>query len=226
MSPLIRMLTKRQKDVLDFVRGYMAKKEIAPSLEEVQKHFKFASVSTAHYHIEKLKGAGYLEREAGQARAMSIPAFDFSMSLSGTLSGFEFISVPLVGSANCGPAELLAEENIEGYLTVKRALLPRASGIFALRASGNSLNRANVKGKNIEDGDIVLVDAEDRDIKDGDYVLSIISGAANLKKYSFDKKKNQIILSSESSETFKPIIIMQGDDYAVNGKVVGVMKRG
>ncbi len=219
-------LTKKQKEVLDFLRTYMTTHQIAPSLEEVQKHFKFASVSTAHYHVEKLRAGGYVEREAKQARAMTIAPFEFSMSLSGTLSGFEFASVPLVGSANCGPAELLAEENIEGYLTVKKTMLPRASGIFALRASGHSLNRASVKGKTIEDGDYVLIDAEDRNIKDGDYVLSIISGAANLKKYTFDIKKGHIVLSSESSESFKPIIILPGDDFAINGKVVGVIKRG
>lgn len=219
-------LTKKQKEVLDFLRNYMKGHEIAPSLEEVQRHFKFASVSTAHYHVEKLRAGGYVEREAKQARAMTIAPFEFSMSLSGTLSGFEFVSVPLVGSANCGPAELLAEENVEGYLTVKKTMLPRVSGIFAIRASGHSLNRASVKGKTIEDGDYVLIDAEDRNIKDGDYVLSIIGGAANLKKYTFDKKREQIILSSESSEPFKPIIILPGDDYAVNGKVVGVIKRG
>lgn len=226
------MLTKKQKEVLDYVRGYMKKNEIAPSLDEIRKHFKFASVSTAHYHLAKLEESGHLGREEKKARAITLQPFDFSMSLSGTLSGFEFISIPLVGAANCGPAELLAEENIEGYLTVKKGLLPRMpvegriSGIFALRASGHSLNRANIKGKTVEDGDFVLIDSEDRNIGNGDYVLSIISGAANLKKYTFDKKANQIILLSESSETFKPIIILPGDDFAINGKVVGVMKRG
>ncbi len=219
------MITKKQKEVLDFVTTYTGKHGYAPSHEEICKHFKLASVSTAHHYLKKLEEGGYLKKEANQPRGISLQAFDFSMSLSGTLSGFEFISVPLVGSANCGPAELLAEENIEGYLTVQRTILPRTSGIFALRASGHSLNRANIKGKNIENGDYVLIDSEDRSIKDGDYVLSIIGGAANLKKYKFDKKNNQIILSSESTETFKPILIMPGDDFAINGKVVGVIKR-
>ena len=220
------MLTKNQKEVLDYVRSYTAKHEFAPSLEEVRKHFKLASVSTAHHYMKKLEEGKYLTREANQPRGVTMQPFDFSMSLSGTLSGFEFISVPLVGSANCGPATLLAEENIEGYLTVKKALLPRASGIFALRASGNSLNRAKIKGKNVENGDMVLIDSEDRNIRDGDYVLSIIGGMANLKKHKFDRKNNQIMLLSESTETFKPIIIMPGDDFAINGKVVGVIKRG
>jgi len=220
------MLTKNQKEVLDYVRSYTAKHEFAPSLEEVRKHFKLASVSTAHHYMKKLEEGKYLTREANQPRGVTMQPFDFSMSLSGTLSGFEFISVPLVGSANCGPATLLAEENIEGYLTVKRDLVPRKSGIFALRASGNSLNRAKIKGKNVENGDMVLIDSEDRNIRDGDYVLSIIGGMANLKKYKFDRKNNQIMLLSESTETFKPIIIMPGDDFAINGKVVGVIKRG
>ena len=220
------MLTKNQKEVLDYVRSYTAKHEFAPSLEEIRKHFKLASVSTAHHYMKKLEEGKYLTREANQPRGVTMQPFDFSMSLSGTLSGFEFISVPLVGSANCGPATLLAEENIEGYLTVKRDLVPRKSGIFALRASGNSLNRAKIKGKNVENGDMVLIDSEDRNIRDGDYVLSIIGGMANLKKYKFDRKNNQIMLLSESTETFKPIIIMPGDDFAINGKVVGVIKRG
>lgn len=220
------MLTKKQKEVLDYVRSYTAKHEFAPALDEIRKHFKLASVSTAHHYMKKLEEGKYLTREANQPRGVIMQPFDFSMSLSGTLSGFEFITVPLVGSANCGPALLLAEENIEGYLTVRCDLLPRQSGIFAIRAAGNSLNRAKVKGKTIEDGDMVLVDAEDRNIKDGDYVLSIIGGAANLKKYKFDQKKHQIMLLSESTEQFKPIIIMPGDDFAINGKVVGVIKRG
>lgn len=219
------MLTKKQKEVLDYIRAYTAKHEFAPSLEETRKHFKLASVSTAHHYMKKLEEGKYLTREANQPRGITMQPFDFSMSLSGTLSGFEFVSVPLVGSANCGPATLLAEENIEGYLTVKRDLLPRKSGIFALRASGNSLNRAKIKGKNIENGDLVLIDSEDRNIKDGDYVLSIIGGAANLKKYKFDRKNDQIVLSSESTEAWKPILIMPGDDFAINGKVVGVIKR-
>lgn len=220
------MLTRKQKEVLDYIQASTAKKGYAPSHEDICKHFKLASVSTAHHYLKKLEEGKYLTREANQPRGIAMQPFDFSMSLSGQLLGFEFISVPLVGSANCGPALLLAEENIEGYLTVKKDLLPRASGIFALRASGNSLNRAKVKGKTIENGDMVLIDSEDRNIKDGDYVLSIIGGAANLKKYKFDRKQNQIMLLSESTEAFKPIIILPGDDFAINGKVVGVIKRG
>lgn len=219
------MLTKKQKKVLDFVTKYSTNNGYSPSHDEICKHFKLASVSTAHHYLKKLEEGGYLKKEANQPRGIEIQAFDLGMNISGLFTGFEYISIPLVGSANCGPAELLAEENIESYLTVQKDLVHRTSGIFALRASGNSLNRANIKGKTVENNDYVLIDSEDRNINDGDYVLSIIGGAANLKKYKYDKKNNQIVLSSESTELFKPILIMPGDDFAINGKMVGVIKR-
>ena len=220
------MLTKKQKEVLDFIEASTKKNSFAPSLEEICKHFGLASVSTAHHYVKKLEEGGYLKKEQNQPRGMMILAGDFMGSpVSGNIFGFDYISIPLVGSANCGPATMLAEENIEGYLSIPKTLIAKKSGIFALRAVGNSMNRAKVKGKTIEEGDLVLIDSEDRNVNDGDYVLSIIDGSANLKKYSYDKKLGQVKLLSESSESFKPIFIMPGDDFAINGKIIAVIKQ-
>jgi repressor LexA len=217
-------LTKKQKDVLDYVKEYMSQNTIAPSLDEIRKHFGFVSVSTAHYHLEKLKAGGFLDRAIGRARAIELQPFDFvGMSVSGDMLGVEFVSIPLLGSANCGPAELLAEDNILGYVSGRKSLVHKKSGIFAVRAVGKSLNRANVKGKSIEEGDIVLIDGEDRAARNGDYVLSIIDGAANLKKYTVEK--GQVMLVSESTEKFKPIFVMEGDNWVVNGKIIAVVKQ-
>lgn len=217
----VNMLTKKQKEVLDYVRSYMQKHEIAPTLEDIRKHFKFVSLSTPHYYLSKLKEEGYLDREP-RARSMKLQSFDYGMSLDGNIMSIEFVSVPLVGSANCGPAELLAEENIEAYIRIEKTALPRKSGIFALRASGKSMNRASIHGKNIEDGDIVLIDSEDRVARNGDYVLSIIDGMANLKRFKVEK--GQVMLVSESTEKHKPILIMSGDDWVINGKILSVVK--
>ena len=65
------MVTKKQKQVLDFVKGYCIKHDYAPSLEEIKYKFRFASVSTAHYHIKKLQEAGQLKRKFNQPRAVS-----------------------------------------------------------------------------------------------------------------------------------------------------------
>ena len=220
------MLTKNQKEVLDYVKEYSIKHEFAPSLEEIRQNFKLASVSTAHHYIKKLEEGGYLEKKSNQPRGMMVLAGDFMGSpVMGNIVGFDYISIPLVGSANCGPATILAEENIEAYLSVPKTLVSKKSGIFALRAVGKSMNRASIKGKSIDEGDLVLIDSEDRNAHDGDYVLSIIDGSANLKKYTFNKKLGQVALVSESSEKFKPIYILPGDDFAVNGKIITVIKK-
>ncbi|MBI5400574.1 MAG: LexA family transcriptional regulator [Candidatus Yonathbacteria bacterium] len=65
------MLTKKQAQVLDFIKTYRAKKSYAPSLEEIKRKFKLASVSTAHYYISKLQNAGFLNKEHNQPRAVS-----------------------------------------------------------------------------------------------------------------------------------------------------------
>ena len=220
------MLTPKQKEVLDFIESYTKKYMLAPSLEEIRKHFKLASVSTAHHYVKKLEEGGFLKKEQNRPRDMSILAADFmGTSVMGNVFGFEYVSIPLVGSANCGPAEILPEENIEGYLRVPKALVPKKSGIFALRAVRKSLNRANIKGKTIDEGDLVLVDFEDHTANDGDYILSIIDGAANLKKYKKDKKTGQVTLVSETTEKWKPIFMLSDDDWVVNGKIVAVIKQ-
>ena len=88
------------------------------------------------------------------------------------------------------------------------------------------MNRASVNGKSIDDGDYVIVDGEDKNVKTGDYVLSVISGLANIKRFTEDKVNRQIVLQSESSQFFPPIHIHEDDldEYLVNGKVVEVIK--
>ncbi len=68
------MLTKRQKEVLDFIKIYSSKFEYAPSLEDIRRNFKLASVSTAHFHVSRLQDSGYLMRVANKPRSISVPA--------------------------------------------------------------------------------------------------------------------------------------------------------
>ena len=219
------MITKKQKDVLDFISKYAEKNGYAPSLEEMRIAFKFASVSTPYHYVKKLQEEGYIKKEDNRPRAISVyPGGEIKSPFLNRV-GLDSIKVPVVGSANCGPATILANENIEGYLKVSRDQLRNKNGVFALRASGNSLNKANIHGKNIEDGDFVLIDSKNKNPHNGEYVLSIIDGAANLKKYVNNNKNNQITLMSESSEDFKPIFIQEGDDFAINGKILTVIKK-
>ena len=219
------MITKKQKEVLDFISKYSENHGYAPSLEEMRVAFKFASVSTPYHYVKKLQEEGYITKDDNRPRAISVyPGGEIKSPFLKKV-GLDSIKIPVVGSANCGPATILANENIEGYLKVSRDQLKNKDGVFALRASGDSLNKADIQGESIEDGDFVLIDSQNRTPHNGEYVLSIIDGAANLKKYVKDKKNNQITLMSESSQNFKPIFIQDGDDFAINGKIITVIKK-
>lgn len=135
-----------------------------------------------------------------------------------------FLSIPVVGSVNCGPATIYADQNIEGYLKISKRLVSNKKSIFALKAEGNSLNKANIGGKNIENGDFVIVDSENTSPRDGDYVVSVIDGMANVKKYRLDKNQSRIALLSESTNEYSPIFIHENDDFRISGKVIDVVK--
>jgi len=158
-----------------------------------------------------------------------------------TLSSFArkktsgLISLPILGSANCGQALELAE-NItpEGFLRVSARLigpLPQKPEyrFFVVKAVGSSMNRANISGDAIDDGDYVVVDRQVGDKKSlhGNYVLSLIDGAANIKKFVVQPKSEMITLVSESNQDFSPIFIHEDDfaDYTVAGRVVRVLKK-
>lgn len=137
-----------------------------------------------------------------------------------------FYSLPIVGSANCGPATIFAEDRIEGYLKVSSKMLPRKkSDLYVLIADGQSMNQAEVReGVTIEDGDFVIVDSTYQIPKNGDIVVAVIDGMGAIKRYRKDRNDNVIMLESESSETFMPIFIHEGDDFTISGKVVDVIK--
>jgi len=145
----------------------------------------------------------------------------------GQLYRSALMAVPILGSANCGPATIYAEENVEGYLRISGKLLTKKKDVFAIKASGYSMNKANINGESIDDGDYVIVDPSYRSVKNGDYVLSIIDGMANVKRYFEDKENKRIILLSESSASVSPIFIHYDDldSYLVNGKVIQVVKK-
>lgn len=143
------------------------------------------------------------------------------------LKNARLLSIPILGSANAGPATLLAEANIEGYLKISSTFFRGRSNrkLFALKVSGPSMNRAEIDDKRIEDGDYVIIDSEDRNPRDGDIVLSIIDGMANIKRFHMDRKHKQIALVSDSTHHFPPIYVHEDDEFMVNGKVVQVIKK-
>jgi repressor LexA len=138
----------------------------------------------------------------------------------------QLFSIPIIGMANAGPANIYAEQNFQGVLRVSSKLVGVAqpTGLFAIKVSGSSMNLAAINGKRIEDGDFVIVDSNARNAETGDVVLAIIDNKATIKQFYDDRENGQIVLKAESSMDYEPIYIHPDDEFTINGKVVGVVK--
>jgi repressor LexA len=136
-------------------------------------------------------------------------------------------SIPVVGMANCGPAEIFAEQNIQGFLRVSSKLTGRTTppGVYAVKTDGSSMNRAEFDGRKIENGDYVIIDSERNTPSQNDVVLAIIDDKATIKRYIEDKPNNQIVLMADSSYDYEPIYLHSDDDFSISGKVISVIKK-
>lgn len=187
---------------------------------------KLLHPQTVKYYLEKLQHKGYI-------------SVDFKSKIirrvhSGEISKLDLMALPIRGSANCGEATMIADDYIQGHLRISAKLLDetvqaRKNNIFVLEASGDSMNLARIGDKKlpVENGDYILVDGSRQSPADGDYVLSIIDGLANVKKFKFDSVNNRVLLLSESTKNYPPIIISSSEslNYFVNGIVLQVIKR-
>jgi SOS-response transcriptional repressor LexA len=172
------------------------------------------------HHLDQLKKKRLLNVTTGKKIQKERKSIFGNKSLS-------LIEIPILGAANCGEAIAAAEEQLEGYLSVSPKILGvHKKKLFALRAVGDSMNQAKVKNEAIENGDYVIIDQEKVAPQDGDYVVSIINGCANVKRFKFNKEEQRVELHSESSRNYPPIFIHPDDvgDYLVNGVVVKVIK--
>ncbi|TXH01630.1 MAG: hypothetical protein E6P95_01455 [Candidatus Moraniibacteriota bacterium] len=172
------------------------------------------------YHLQQLEKAGLIILNLTTGTIKPVKK-GFVKSTVNTV-----FSLPVVGSANCGPATIFAEQNIQQYLKVSSSMLPyNKKDLYALIADGNSMNLAEVeKNKTIESGDFVLVDSGYKSYKNGDIVVAVIDGLATIKRYRFDKENERIVLEAHSTEKYLPIFIHEEDDFQLSGKVVGIIK--
>jgi len=177
------------------------------------------------HHLQQLEKKGFFTID----RAHGL--MDKAKLLPGLVSGLlteasSLFSIPIVGTANCGPATLYAEQNFEGFLRVSGRLLGRASpaGLYAIKTNGSSMNRAEIGGKKIEDGDYVVIDSGRREPANNDIVLAIIDNKATIKRFIDDRANGQVILKADSSYDYEPIYLHPDDDFLINGKAVAVIK--
>ena len=168
------------------------------------------------HHLKQLVKRGDLVRKDGRL----VPALRTNAGL---------VMIPVMGEADCGEATRYADGRIVDNMAVSPSVLrPKLSErLYALVARGDSMNRATVEGKTIENGDYIVIEKRDDYVpKDGDIVVSIIAGLANVKRLRRDNARQRVLLLSEShrQDDFAPIVISDRDDFAVEGKVVDVIK--
>ena len=158
------MLTKKQAQVLDFIKTYRTKQGYAPSLEEIKRKFKLASVSTAHYYIKKLQEAGFLNKEHNQPRAVS------------TVDAKQTIEIPVLGAIAAGqPIEAI--EIPDETITITRDEIGKQGKHYALRVQGNSMI-----DEGIFDGDLVVIRKQEV-AENGQTVVAVIDdNEATLKR--------------------------------------------
>jgi repressor LexA len=184
------------------------------------------SPQSVKHHLLQLQKKGLLaiDRATGtMSRAGSKPTIAKGL----VKASAQLFSIPVVGTANCGPATFFAEQNFEGILRVSSRLVGRSrpTGLYAVLADGASMNRAQLGGRTIEDGDYVIVDSRDTSVRTNDVVVAIIDNKATIKRLIDDRVNGQIVLRADSTLDYEPIHLHPDDDFTISGKVVAVVKR-
>jgi len=192
------MLTKRQKQILDFADNFIKEKGYSPSLEEIKKHLKLKSVSNIHEHIKKLQEDGYLNKEINKPR--SIGLYRKSHTTEIPLLGFIAAGSPIEAISNPQP------------INVPKNMLSKQGLHYALKVKGDSMI-----DEDIYDGDVVVIRRQET-ADNGDKVVALINGyEATLKKIY--KEKNGFRLQPANS-SLKPMFVKE---LIIQGKLLGVI---
>ena len=199
-------LTKRQKEIFDFIRRYASKHGYPPTVREIGKAVGLHSSSTVHAHLANLEKSGLLRRDPSKPRAIELLVGKAKRAMPGVGGG-----LPLVGQVAAGQP-VLAEENIEEYLDVPD-VIGGEDGDYVLRVRGESMKNAGIL-----EGDYVVVRRAD-DADDGEIVVALIGEEATVKRYF--READHIRLQPEN-EAMEPI---RTTEAQIIGRVVGVFRK-
>jgi repressor LexA len=197
-------LTKRQREILDYLQDFIQQHGYAPSLEEIGRRFGLSSLATVHKHLTNLQEKGFIKRAWNRSRSVEmIPA----------TSGGRSVDLPLLGYVAAGmPIEAVATNET---IAVPEDLVGRRD-TYVLRVRGNSMI-----DEQICDGDFVIV--EDRKTaQNGETVVALLSGSdVTLKKLYREGGRVRL---QPANPTMQPLFV-DADQVQVQGVVVGVMRK-
>jgi repressor LexA len=198
-------LTRRQKEILDYLGSYIGEHGYAPTIEEIGHHFGLSSLATVHKHLTNLQEKGLVKRAWNRSRALELVPSQVTVRA---------VEVPLLGRVAAGtPIEAI--ESTE-TIFVPEDMLGRGR-TYVLQVKGDSMIEEQIR-----DGDYVIV--EDRQTaRDGEMVIALLGGEnATLKK--FYRESGGTIRLQPANSTMKPIYVDE-EDVRVRGVVIGVLRK-
>lgn len=199
-------LTKRQKEIFDFIRKYADKTGYPPTVREIGKAVGLHSSSTVHAHLANLEKVGLLRRDPSKPRAIELLLEKAKKTVLPEGSG-----LPLVGNVAAGEP-ILAEENIDEYLEIPD-VIGGEDGDYVLRVRGESM-----VGAGIFEGDYVVVRPAE-EAGDGEIVVALLGEEATVKRYF--READHIRLQPEN-DAMEPI---RSSDVSILGRVIGVLRK-
>lgn len=193
-------LTKKQKEIFDFIDEYIQENGISPTIEEIRKKFKLSAISTVHSHLEALIEKKYIAKTSNHSRGLEI------------IGGKKIIDIPIVGKIAAGqPIEAI--ETRDENISLTNDLIKNPKGHYALRVVGNSMI-----DEGIFDGDIVVIKKQSS-AENGQTVVAIIDdNEATLKKIYREKNKFRL---QPSNQSLLPIF---RKEVEIRGVVVQVVR--
>ena len=199
-------LTKRQREILNYLATYTEQNGYAPSFEEIAEQFRYSSLATVHEHLSNLERKGYIKRSYNESRAIEI------LPTEATPRALE---LPILGSVAAGmPIE--ATEHGE-TMCVPDTFVRRGGNHYVLRVRGNSMI-----DEQIRDGDFVVIN-ERRSADNGETVIALMSNSSATVKKFYRERDGRIRLQP-ANDTMAPIYVNE-NDVTIQGVVVGVMRR-
>ena len=199
-------LTKRQSEILAYLRAHIDTKGYAPSFEEIAEQFGFQSLATVHEHLTNLERKGYIRRSYNESRSIEL------LPPGGTTGATE---IPLLGKVAAGtPIESVMHQET---IAVPDGMLPRRGPNYALRVQGTSMI-----DDHILDGDYVIVHGKQA-ADNGEMVIALINWSEATVKRFYREPGGWIRLQPANS-SMQPLRV-QERDVLIQGVVVGVIRK-
>ena len=199
-------LTKRQKEILDHIEGFIEKNGYAPSFEEIADAFGYSSLATVHEHLSNLERKGYIRKAYNESR---------SIELIGAAFGAKAVELPLLGAVAAGlPIEAIEQQET---LSVPPDMVRPGRENFVLRVQGESMI-----DEQIRDGDYIVVSAQDT-ADDGQMVVALVGGDSATVKKMYREPDGRIRLQP-ANPSMAPIV-EDASNVQIQGVVVGVIRK-